>query len=449
MDNFARTLEYLYQYIPKDPKKNYTAEFGLKRIKYFLNLLGNPQEKIKIIHIAGTSGKGSTAYLTSILLKNLGFRVGLHTSPHITDVCERFQLNNKLITEDDFSHYINELKPYIAKVEKSSFGTPTYFEILVALGYTIFAKEKVDYAVIETGLGGLYDGTNTVDRKDKLVILTKIGFDHVKILGNTLAKIAFQKAGIIQDQNTVITIQQRPVVMKVINQVIAEKKGGLLIMNKPNYKLRKLSLEGTKFDFILNNINLNDLKLGLIGEHQIENATLALAAVLFLSKRDGFRFDEEKIRQSLEKAKFAARFEVIRYKNKTIVVDGAHNPQKMSILIKTLSSIFPNKKFVFLIAFKKDKEFRKILKEIILVADKLVITRFFTNTQDWLHFSQKPAKIVEVLKKLGFNDYLITDNAKQGLDKALEQDNNILVVTGSLYLIAEIYPTIQFSIPGQ
>lgn len=200
-----------------------SAEFssghGLKRTQYFLKLIGNPQNKIKVIHIAGTSGKGSTATLISQMLASQDFKVGLHLSPHVIDIRERFQINNKLPDEKKVVKYFNQILPAIEQMEVSSYGTPTYFEIIVALSFYMFLNEGLNYAVMETGFGGLYDATNCVSNKNKVVILTKIGLDHMRILGKNISEIAFQKASIIHSHNYVISIQQYPSAQKVIKRI--------------------------------------------------------------------------------------------------------------------------------------------------------------------------------------------------------------------------------------
>jgi len=186
IQSFKQAEELLSQHIPKTSTQTFPGKLGLNRAKYFLKLLGNPQEKLKIIHIAGTSGKGSTCYLISSLLTSQGFKVGLHQSPHLTDVTERFQIDGKIISQKEFVFYLNKVIPVINMVGKTFHGSLTYFEILVGLAYLIFYEKKIDYAVIETGLGGKYDGTNVVARPDKLSVLTKIGLDHTNILGKTI-----------------------------------------------------------------------------------------------------------------------------------------------------------------------------------------------------------------------------------------------------------------------
>jgi dihydrofolate synthase/folylpolyglutamate synthase len=418
--NFTQAEKFLALHIPKTSQQKFSGELGLKRTKCFLHLLGDPQEKLKIIHVAGTSGKGSTCYLISTLLASQGFKVGLHQSPHLTDVTERFQINNQIILKEEFVFYLNKIIPITKIVEKSFHSFPTYFEILIGLAYLIFYEKKVDYAVIETGLGGQYDATNVVLRPDKLVILTKIGLDHTNILGKTIEEIALQKAMIINNHSQAISIDQEQSVKKIFEKIAQEKKAKLQF-------IRPLS-----FNFSLN----------LIGDYQKENASLALTAVNVLSKRDGFKLNKEKIKKIFETAKFHGRFDIKNITNKIVIFDGAHNPQKMQAFINALTQKYPNKKFNFLLAFKKGKDYKNMLKIIILWADSIILTSFFTDSQDMINLSEKPSIIGQQLKKIGFNNFTVVLSNKKAWKKLLNQTGPI-VVTGSLYLIGEIYRLIK------
>ena len=414
--NLEQAQEFLFQYIPKEKQKTFPGSLGLERTKYFLKLLGDPQNKLKVIHIAGTSGKGSTAYLTSLLLYSLGFRVGLHISPHLVDIRERFQISGRMISKEEFSSYLNEIVPVIFKVGKSKFGELTYFEILVGLAFYIFFKKHVDYAVMETGMGGWYDATNAVQRKDKLVILTKIGLDHTEILGKTISKIAYQKAKIIQEKNVVFSAIQEPAAKRVIESLGKGKKAKIFfIKNKLNYQL------------------------GLIGSHQAENASLALATVSYLSKRDKFKLYKNVIAKALKTTSFPGRFEIFKIKNKTVVIDGAHNPQKMQALIKTLREVFPNRKFHFMLAFKKGKDYPDMLHKIIPLSNKITVTSFLKINQDILPSSVDPWDIKNQIARSGFRNVEVVDNPQEALTQVIGGKENLVVITGSFYLLATIY----------
>ncbi|MBI2641673.1 hypothetical protein HYW87_03710 [Candidatus Roizmanbacteria bacterium] len=443
---FEEAEKYLYTHIPRGMKQKFPGDVGLERTKYFLKHLGDPQNKIKVIHVAGTSGKGSTAYLTSLLLKSLGFKVGFHVSPFVVDIRERCQINNQFIAKAEFSNYLNQLVPSIEKVKQSKWGDPTYFEIVTVLAFYIFSKRRVDYAVIETGLGGWYDATNCVTSENKIALITRIGRDHTNILGRTLDKIALQKAMITQEKNTVISFWQDYRARKVIERVVREKKAKLFYVKRnDNFNNIKVSLEGISFNFEFLDNKIINIQLKLIGSYQAENCSLALVVVVYLSKRDRFPFDEKKIRKTLQEAHFAARFEVVKIKEKQIIIDGAHNPQKMQAFSSNLQSLFPNKKFHFLIAFKVGKDYKAMLKYIIPLASKITVTSFFYDREDLIHLSQDPKEVGESLKKLGFRNIKVIQDPKKALRNVLRSKNYNIVITGSLYLIGVLYKDLKKS----
>lgn len=435
----------------------FVGDLGLQRAKYFMRVLGNPQNKIKVIHIAGTSGKGSTAYLTSHLLQSQGFRVGLSISPHIFDIRERLQINNKLPSKKLILKYFNQILPTILKMEKCRYGMPTYFEILVGLAYYIFAQEKIDYGIIETGLGGRLDGTNTVTNKNKICILTKIGLDHTEILGNTLAKIASEKAGIIQNQNAVISHQPASSADRssvTINQLIVTKcreKSATLYLIKPrkNYQLITSTQAGTFFDFTYavdgselsseTILNFKNIKLNLLGFHQVENCSLALTCLSLLSKRDKFPINEKKMRIALQKISIPGRMEIRKNGKNFLIIDGAHNPQKMTTFITSLKLIFPDQKFDFILAFKKGKDFKRILKKILPLANHVFLTSFSTSNQDDHWSSVNNAEIANYFKKEKFKNFSIIKNNEAEVLAAIQSSKKSIVLTGSLYLIGSVY----------
>ncbi|MDO8524814.1 MAG: Mur ligase family protein, partial [bacterium] len=391
--NFKSAQEYLYSYIPESLSQTYSADWGLARTKYFLELLGNPQEKIKVIHIAGTSGKGSTAYLVSLLLSSLGQKSGLSISPHLIDIRERTQINNQLISQEKFTHYLNKLVPVIDQVSRSKFGKVTYFELLTVLAFYIFFKEKVEFAVMETGMGGLYDATNSVSNKTKVAMLTKIGLDHTNILGKTIGKIALQKAEIIQNGNVVFSTEQLPQAKKVVEKIAKERSTNLFWVKKGvDFTNVTLTQEFTTLRSHLPGASVN-IKLGMLGNHQAENCSLALATIYYLAQRDQFEFDIKKIKAALESANFPGRMEIKKINNEVVIIDGAHNPQKMATFLAAIKKIFPNQKFNFLIAFKKCKYFKQMLRQIVPLAKSIFITSFFTDKQDLVHLSQDPQDI--------------------------------------------------------
>lgn len=438
ISTFKQFEKFLETRIPKK-QEVFESEIGLNRANYFMRLLGNPQNKIKVIHIAGTSGKGSTVHLVSHLLQSQGFRVGLSISPHMFDIRERMQIDNKLPGEKLVLNYFNEILPAILQMRNCKFGAPSFFEINVGLAYYMFAKEKLNYAVMETGLGGRLDATNCVTNKNKVAIITKIGFDHMEFLGNTVSKIANEKADIIRKQNTVISIQQDRNAERVIKKRCEEQNADLFLIEKNNYKIISANADKTIFDFNFPNFNLKNIELGLIGKHQAENCSLALACLALLSKRDKFKTNENKLRKTLEKISIPGRFEIKKVGKNTVIIDGAHNEQKMNVFIDNLMHIYTQQKFTFIIAFKKGKDYETMLKKIIPLADQIFLTHFSTKNMDNKWSSIDNEIISKFLKTQHFTNFEIIDNKKSTLQKAIRASKKPVVITGSLYLIGSIY----------
>lgn len=416
LNTYSQAFKYLFSHIPDSSTRVYSGEMGLKRMKHLAHLLGDPQDKIPVIHIAGTSGKGSTATMISEILTAHGLTVGLHISPHLVDIRERFQINRKLISKELFVSTLNEIVPAIETMKSTEYGEPTYFEINTALAYLIFVKKKVDVAVIETGLGGLLDGTNIVSRQDKLCVITRIGLDHTEILGKTLSEIAFQKAGIIQSGNAVLTIRQAPEVIEVLDDVVAQKNTSVNIVETDN-----------------------SLELGVRGAFQKENASLAIASAKQWMVQNNRNPDDALIKKTLKNIIILGRFDIRHIKNKTVIIDGAHNPEKMNAFINSLIKLYPGAKFDFILAFKKGKNYAEMLPLLLPMTQSLTLTRFSSSQQEALDMSEDPEKIKQVALELGFKNVQLSPSPKKALIDALSSTAKIIVITGSIYLQEEIY----------
>lgn len=441
---FAQAQEFLLSHAPRNLGATFPGEKGLERTKLLLDLLGNPQQKLKVIHIAGTSGKGSTAYLLSIMLKALGFSVGLHLSPYISDLREGFQMDNTLIGKEEFCAFLNEIIAAVEKVKQSPLGSPTYFEILIALVFYTFWRKGVDFAVIETGLGGSFDATNAATAPSKLCLINKIGFDHTRILGNTLAKIAFHKAMIMHKDNVALSVPQKPSARAMMEQVANDQGATLFFLEKnvsaTNVRARQ---HETTFNFSFRNLTLTNIRLGLSGAHQAENCALALGAVVVVSERHGFAIDETKIRAALACAHLPGRMEIIERKQGLLIVDGAHNPPKMAAFTRGLQTLFPQERFHFLIAFKKGKDIGRILTYIIPLATTITVTSCNVPSKDATIQTTPPEDITAMLAKRGFSHHRVIANPKEAFAACIQDNLHPLVITGSLYLIGNLYPAIQ------
>jgi len=421
------------------------ADFKFEKVQYFAKILGNPQNKLKVIHVAGTSGKGSTCTALSYILGSLGKKVGLSVSPHILDLRERTQINNSLISERKFLDYLKDFVPFIEIMERSEFGRPTYFEIMIMFAYVIFQKENVEYAVMETGLGGRLDATNVATSQDKIAVITQIGLDHTEILGKTLSKISFEKAAIIHEGNLTITCNQRPAVLSVIEDQVEKCHGSLCIVKK-NAHFGKMHTVSGKiiFDFKYKNTELKNLESSLNGMYQVENISLALAVACELSERDSFSFDENAVRASLKKIYNPGRFDELTVNGKKLIIDGAHNPQKMAAFIKSLKSKYPDVTFDFLLSFKRGKNIRAMLKYIAPYARSITATEFVLSEHVEILSAVSPDEIRDTVK----NNYKhipvkVIPNVSEAVHSLLQKKNGRVVATGSLYLASEIYKALQ------
>jgi len=441
---FSQAQAFLLSHAPKNIGATFPGAKGLERTIHLLGLLGSPQQKLKIIHIAGTSGKGSTAHLLSMMLGALGFSVGLHLSPYVSDLREGFQINNALINKEEFCMFLNEIMGAIEKAKQGPLGSPTYFEILLALVFHIFHRKGVDFAVVETGLGGSFDATNAASAPGKLCLINKIGFDHTKILGNTLAKIAFHKAMIMHRGNLALSVAQKPSARMMIEKVAKEQGAALFFLEKKiNVTHVRVRQRETIFDFSFRNLALKNIHLGLIGGHQAENCALALGAVVVLSEQYHFKIDAAKIRTALASAHFPGRMEIIERKKGLFVVDGAHNPQKMAAFTRSLKKLFPGQTFHFLIAFKKGKDIGRILGYITPLAKTITITSCVPSSKDATIQTTPPGDIAALLTKRGFPHHRVIANPKEAFATCVKDNLHPLVVTGSLYLIGNLYSEIQ------
>lgn len=415
MQNFSQVREVLAQYVPKS--RSMSAPYTLDRMQRLVMALGNPQDKLRVIHVAGTSGKTSTAYYIAALLKAAGKRVGLTVSPHIDEVNERLQIDLEPLPEQAFCRVFTEFVELI----KQTGIKPTYFELLVALAYWYFARQKVDYAVIEVGLGGLLDGTNVVNRADKVCVITDIGLDHTSVLGKTLGEITAQKAGIIHPHNAVFSYQQGGEVMAVIREVSRQQQAELHEVRSPSTDMLP-----------------TDLPL-----YQQRNWYLARHVFDHVAERDGLPTLSPTDLQKTTQTPIPARMELIKRAGHTLVIDGAHNGQKLAALGASLEEMFGDQKIAVLFNLVQSSQLRlrTSLKALTAFADHLIITSFEAQ-QDFLRQSMNPRKVAEACRQLGFTDIEIVTNPPEAYQLLLKRPEPIRVVTGSFYLLNHIRPLI-------
>jgi dihydrofolate synthase / folylpolyglutamate synthase len=370
---YNKALDYLYSFVDyslKHISELAKAEFNLDRMFALMEELGNPQEKYPIIHVAGTKGKGSVAALCASALKAAGYKTGLYTSPHLWDYVERIQINGVPIAHEQLIELVEDVKPAVAKIPKL-----TTFEITTALGFLAFAKNDVNAAVIEVGLGGRLDATNIV--MPNVSVITSLSYDHMAVLGNTLAEIAGEKAGIIKPGVPVVSAPQTQEALEVLER-IAKEKNCLFILVGKDVRFERLasSLDGqslrlSSFHFPLSTQSPTvELTIPLLGSHQIENAAIAYTAL----KTSGIPISEEAIQKGFSQVKWPARFEILR-REPPVVIDSAHNRDSALRLRQTLDEYFPEIPVILIFCALEDKDITGILEELKPRLECVVATR--------------------------------------------------------------------------
>ena len=419
---------------------------ALQRAKSLMTRLGNPQNAVPVIHLAGTSGKGSTATILAALLQAHGLHVGLGLSPHVRHLLERIQTDGAPVDEGEFCRVLSEMLPVIRAMQDSEWGRPSFFEILIALSYKLFAQRPVEAVVMETGLGGRHDATNTVTSADKIALFTHIDYDHVDILGNTLSKIAHQKAGIIQPHNRVLTHLQPPDAQAVIEAECASQEARLTVFD-PTVALSSVRLFPSHVTFDLTlpaHAPLHNLHLSLAGAHQAENASLAIAAAQLFLNGSGRALNEAAIRHALTHITLPGRMEQRVWRDTQIIIDGAHNPQKIHALCTALVALYPDQRFVFVVALKQGKEQGAIFAQLVPLAAHIVLTRFDNQDQGMPLAATDPHELAASVAAHGDVPVSVEPDVAEALARAVSVAQAAdpplpVVVTGSLYLLAQIY----------
>lgn len=412
---------------------------GIERSRAFFALINNPQDTFKSIHLAGTSGKGTVAYMLESLLQARAKKTGAHTSPHVYDIRERCRIDGSLPEEDVFVDIVNRLRHPIHHMEQSKFGSPSYFEIMNAVAFCLFSSQSIDYGVIETGVGGLYDSTNTISRSDKLAVITKLGLDHTEILGSSLDKIAYQKAGIIPKNGYAIVWKPEDLLARNVIESQSQKVGARLeYVDETLFTIVDSSPSGLTIDYHDDKITIKNITLPPGGVFQAENATVAIRSLRYIAERDQFDLSTAAVVASLQEVSIPARSEKIHLFDRTVIFDGAHNPQKMAAFTDTMRNEIH--KPIFVVALKKTKNPSELLKQIKPHADKLIVTQFFTQQDDVLkNFSYSAEELARIAEELDV-DAIKYDDSLQALIAActLSAPTQTVVVTGSFYFLGEL-----------
>jgi len=357
--NYKEAIEYV------EGLQRYGCVPGLSSIRQLCMRLGDPQDKLKFVHIAGTNGKGSVLAYVSTILQEAGYKVGRYLSPALTDYRERFQINGRMIPKAQFGGYLEQVKEAASQMEAEGLPHPTQFEVDTALSFLYFLDKKCDIVVLETGLGGLMDATNLIGTT-VCAILTSVSMDHMAVLGKSLEEIARQKAGIIKAHCTVISCGQKKEVMRVIEREAAGHGCELRIADVCLARKIKYGLTEQRFTYG----GYGDLAITLAGQYQVANAVLAVEAVKALNEA-GFSVSEKALREGLFKTKWPGRFQIIG-KRPLFVLDGAHNEDAALMLAQSVKFYFSQKKLIYIMGILSDKEYDKIIKIMIPYAEQVI-----------------------------------------------------------------------------
>ena len=409
---------------------NFGSNYGLERTYKLLELLDNPQDKLKIIHVAGTNGKGSTTAMITSMLKGCGYKVGMYTSPFLEEFEERIQINGENIPKEKLAQLITKIKYAVDKVIEEGYNHPTEFEIITVLMFLYFATEEVDFAVVEVGLGGRLDSTNVIT--PILSVITSISFDHTNLLGNTLEEIATEKAGIIKSCIPTVIYPQEEVAEIVISSKCQELDSKLYKINKEDAKLINIIKEDKIYQQV--KVKLDDeydVKLPLLGEHQILNLAVALKA-LEVIKDKAPKLNMESIVKSIATVRWNGRLEIMS-NSPYVVIDGAHNIQGITQLNKNINKYFEYKDMYLILGILADKDVEHMVKVITPKAKKV-----FTVTPNSMR-AETAEELMNEVKKYNesceaYNDY---KNAFEDALKLCKKDD-LLLISGSLYMIGEM-----------
>ncbi len=431
---YQEALDYLYSFVDYSLTRNFRYapdKFDLGRVVRFLDLLGNPHCNYPIFHVAGTKGKGSTSALIASALQAAGYRVGLYTSPHLQEFTERIQVDGQEISRAELAEIVAAIQPSVSQVERL-----TTFELTTAVGFLYFTRKQVDVAVVEVGLGGRLDATNVID--PLLSIITAISLDHTAVLGDTVEKIAFEKAGIIKPSRPVVMAPQKEEARKVIREVAAQRGSRLIEVGEDcRYSAGEHSLAGQDFSVWMNGSgHAIALRIPLLGMHQVENGATAYTA-LQVAREQGIAISDQAIKDGFARVRWPGRFDVLHWEP-FLVADSAHNRDSALRLRQAIDDYFPGRPVTLLFGASEDKDVEGILAELLPRAKR------FIATQSIHPRAADPVHLVKTAARYGCQGEVVTP-VEEALCYALRQTekDGVVLATGSLFIVAAVRETWQ------
>ncbi|MFC2040234.1 bifunctional folylpolyglutamate synthase/dihydrofolate synthase [Chloroflexota bacterium] len=437
--NYQESVNYILSFADYERLPRSDVVWDLSRFERLLDKLGDPQNHAKTVHIAGTKGKGSSAAAIASILHHSGYRTGLYTSPHLLSILERVQIDGINISEADFAAAASLVRPAADALNRASAnGELTTFELLTALAFVHFQYTKVDLLVLETGLGGRLDATNVVS--PAVCVLTSISYDHTEVLGNTLTKIATEKAGIVKPGIPVISAQQAPEAARVIENICYER-GAVLKTAGQEFTWKMLKADGNGQEFTLKGLKDSyTLFLPLPGNFQLENAACSVAAAEVLSEKYQ-NIGPESITKGLKKLHWPGRMQTLREKPR-LVIDGAHNEYSCQKLVETITKYYRYNRVFLIFGASGDKSVSGMVSQLARLGYRVFVTK-----------SRHPRavsgeKLADAFSAVGIRA-TVTPNLPTALEKALAAatPDDLVLVTGSIFIIAEVLEATQGDIP--
>lgn len=414
-----------------DNSKKFGSKLELGRVEKLCEILKNPQDSLKCIHIAGTNGKGSTSVFINNILLDAGFSVGLYTSPFIYEFNERIKINNASITDDELTDVMSEVRDATQKMLDMGYEHPTEFELITAAAFLYFSRKKCDYVVLEVGLGGIFDATNII-KSPILSVITSISLDHTDYLGNTLAEVAKNKCGIIKKNCPVLSYaEQAKDALDVIKSVSKEKNADLTVADNKTLKILKCDLSGNEFVY-----GGEEYKTSLVGKYQILNAITAINAAEIL-KKTGLDISADNIKCGIKVSKWPARFEILK-QSPTIIADGSHNSDGMNAFVETAREILKGKKTICVFGMLKDKDYDFCLKKLSEITDTVIVTEVKSPRRETVDNLEKTAQ--KYIKNV-FSKKENEDAVRLALEMVKETD--VIIALGSLYMMNDIKNSIK------
>lgn len=433
---YEQAIKYLFErtdYERQNTLRYNVTTFNLDRMNNLLKGLGNPHNKIRCVHIAGTKGKGSTATMLAKMLEANHYKVGLYTSPHVMTLHERIVINSEMISKKAMTDLINRVYPIVEKMAEKR-ESPTFFEILTAMAFLYFFEQKVDIAVIETGLGGRLDSTNVIT--PEVVGITSISLDHMNLLGPTIDNIAREKAGVIKEGIPVVTVPQDPASMRILKKQAGLMKAPLSVTGKDidfSYRFESSREYGLHNCICLTTpySRYEHLRVPLPGEHQAINCGLALALLDQLKQR-GFQVDDSRAIEGLSQVSMVGRMEMICH-DPRILVDGAHNASSIRALIQAIGQHIPYDSMIIIFGCNKDKDVRGMLTQLQYGADKVIFTR--SDNPKAVYPEELADLYTELCGKMCQTAPSIREAVRIANGVVTRED--LICITGSFYLVGQ------------